>query len=92
MGSGNKYYETKEFCEKIIKNVKSVNDDSIILHAVLCKIYSMKLLLQHPLKNLLILLHSEKLSREDYFLDFANSRPICGIRFREKKQHPRILL
>ena len=74
------------------KNVKLVNYNSITLYAVLFKIYSMKSLLQHPLKNLLTLFNWEKISPGISFLDFSNSSLICGIRFRENSQHPRMLL
>ena len=43
-------------------------------------------------KIFLYYLIGEKNSRKNYFLDFSNSSPICGIRFQENKQHPRMLL
>ena len=43
-------------------------------------------------KIFLYYLIGEKNLRENYFLDFSNSSPTCGIRFRENRQHPRMLL
>ena len=62
------------------------------MYAVLFKINSLKSLSQHPLKNLLILFNWKKILRGISFLGFSNSSLICGIRFRENKQHPRMLL
>ena len=39
-----------------------------------------------------MLLDWEKNLRGNYFLDFSNCSPICRIRFRDNKQHPRMLL
>ena len=77
---------TQKSSVRKLKNVNLVNYNSIILYAILCKICYMKPFLQDPLKNILTLPNWEKISRENYFLDFSNSSPI--FRFRKNKQHP----
>ena len=57
----------------------------VVLHAIICQIYTIKLLLQHPLKNLLInYFTGRNFCGKKFFLNLLDSRPIRGIRFHKK--------